>query len=938
MGRVVQNAEAYQHFVYLATQAFSEPYVMYLVERIEAFCAKYMVRWGECSFERTFALLSRPFVAQFTELDYITCMTNHKEIEELWSSAGQRYRGKDGLLAAVIKIQAIWRMHVLRVEHLDFVLKLRAGEKFREKWLIKRLIAKIQSSREERHLEHVETYHKLQSSLGQSWQALQSKKRVVIHLPSMGFGTTKCAKHDGMHTWQMRQIGRLMDLLDPLVSMVYITEQLSTDLEKFFKQAVGYTLDLMQLVKSKRGDALLVSKILKLTFKNAPTIQTGILKLLNVPIIGSFEGSTEYAHNRTKQRDMALKCGVPIPPGASHFKSATHFYETFEELMKTYPQYERWIFKMNSEMDGRDLDDAEEIVEKSFIDQMIDLGESHYSSQHPLKDKMYQCVHFHRKDLWSSWNVYLKAFIFHGGVIEAAAYSNKDEDDSSDHLRVEFPIVHLHILPDHTFTVFCSSSLSSQLLWCTAIKPYFTENLSQAYYCMFMSCCRSISSSGKMCFDLNSARKLNLRYMSKVQYVDMDHVRQVTHTEHIDTETDNEERVAIYTNRLDHQNFEVLPMRLFNGICIETGIIFDSKWKLGTQLPMIEEGGKTCFPMMCMQKTYENAIETILQNIVIIGRRMASQLQVYNNFMEISNLLSHILSRIRSPTYEHIQTVPFKNTSRLNELEKALNAHIALPLTRMLGYIVEEVVVKPKDEKSGKKTQMSTVTINLLSSGIPSKSLINFYADFGREKIETSDSTRKRNANRVPPGLPMDEYMAIMEHLAGIDQDEEEEEETQESSVLATNTAVTPSALGAASRTVAGGSPGVAKKAVKTPAVPAIKTSPPVDDNQASAVALPVTPVTPETPVTPAPPPAMPSRRGSTTLVARRNSRDALANVKSTPLAGLGTFSTRFSTPTATITNQSTVGTLPAIKLEDGSATPPSEPNSKRKNHGYVKL
>nr|KAJ3420427.1 hypothetical protein HK105_005681 [Polyrhizophydium stewartii] len=860
MGRVVRDSDAYQHFLILASRVFPEPAIEFLVQRIERFCANYM----ECSYERLIAILSRPILRlRFCETDMLSCLANDKEARPAWnqsyrvnfclelirvrvqvdavtSTAGQRYRAKDGFMAAVVKIQATWRMHKLRVIHLEFVEKLRAGERFRQKWLIRRLISRIQASRE--------------ATLRTEWAELKTKKRIILHLPSMTFGTTTCAKYENMHSWQIRQLGRLIDLLDPNVSVIYVTTLLSADVERFLKQTIGFTFDLSELIRAKR---LLLITLKKPEFCAETVSLAGILMCtpvalrkissfikdqqaymvpaacgraeldlahaFNIPVYGSFEANLELAHCRTAQRDIIIRSGVPHTPGASRLKDERSLYHELDRLIKQHPHITRWLFKIDKEMEGRGIayvdvrelhaesesaHDEDEVDAETTTSRLL-RGSVLSHCNHPLRDKMYRCVHFLRRDLWTSWNHYLKSFLFFGGVIEACAPHADHESES-----LEYPIVHFLIEPDNAVKILATSSLRSvdhsklvafvdlvardcidrgimghitcefvawkladmfeHTIWCTAIKPHFTENMSQAYFMLLMTACPALHPDGKIYYDLNLARRLNLRYLSKVPYVDMDKVRQVSNTERIYDEADYEERVGIYAPRLIHQNLEVLDSRLFGGLCLESGIVFDSKWKSGTHIPLVECYGKQSYAMMCINRNLETALEMMLQNIVIIARRLTGPVAVHSNFMEVAQHLSHMLSNVRPYSYVHKPAVTkaSPNAQKLSDLENALNNHIALPVSRMLGLLEE--LGKLKDDRSSKRG-MSPTTINLLNAGIPSKMLANFYSDFGREKLEVPDKSSKRNATRVPPGLPMDEYMAIMEHLAGLDDDGAEE-------------------------------------------------------------------------------------------------------------------------------------------------------------------
>jgi hypothetical protein len=240
MGRIVRNSEALKHFLVLAFQEFSEPLVGYVLDKMEAYCAYYMVRWAECSFERMFTLLRQPFVAtRLSAADFLFVMSNEADVRSEVSTPGQRYKGTDKRVAAATKIQATWRMHALHSAHLEMVCKLRAGEKFRQKWRIRHMLSRIRSSREQRHLEHLARYKTLREAFRADWRHIKNKKRVMIHLPSLSFDSSVRTKYDSPYHGEIRQFGRLLHLLDSNVYVVYITHFVTGEIEKCFKQTIG---------------------------------------------------------------------------------------------------------------------------------------------------------------------------------------------------------------------------------------------------------------------------------------------------------------------------------------------------------------------------------------------------------------------------------------------------------------------------------------------------------------------------------------------------------------------------------------------------------------------------------------------------------------------------------------------------------------------------
>lgn len=124
------------------------------------------------------------------------------------------------------------------------------------------------------------------------------------------------------------------------------------------------------------------------------------------------------------------------------------------------------------------------------------------------------------------------------------------------------------------------------------------------------------------------------------------------------------------------------------------------------------------------------------------------------------------LSSRRPRSYIHKQVM--KDITRLTDLEVILNNHIKLPTDRMIGLV---------EETKEPEQHLSPISIGLLNAGIPSTLLSNLYDDFGREKLDgAAINNRVGLWARIPPGLKAEDYLVVIEHLAGLDIEDDPED------------------------------------------------------------------------------------------------------------------------------------------------------------------
>ncbi|KAH6560000.1 hypothetical protein BASA62_000275 [Batrachochytrium salamandrivorans] len=748
MGRVVHESEAYSHFLHIASGIFPETFVAYVIEKLEIFCTNHCVHQAECSFERIIATLSKPSVQlHITDMDLLDCFENYSEINKAMLTVGQRFKGKHACCVAATLIQSMWRMYTLRSKHIVFISKLLVAKRLVKMWRIRRHILNIRQSLKKHRLEKIQLHIKKHSKFCAEWKAIKETQRVVIHIPSMSFGTDISCKYKNMDTWQKRQIGRLVDALNKNLSVVYVTTLLPHEIDLFLKQVIGHTLDLNELIQSNRillillerpahfSETVSLTTILMYNTSAIRKLSEFIKNKLAYIIPGVYawpelelslylahlKASRKLSHKRSAQRELVLKCGAASAP---------------DTLLSDNPNIARWVLKMNTEMEGRGLAyfDVKDIyLEEQYLPEKDIVSfpgaarqsNSDYfqdSSIHSLKNALSRHIQFCRKDIWISWNHFMRSFLLHGGVIEACPPVSDPETDS-----VEYPIAHLVIDPDGVVNLLVTGSL----LVLDQFKPW-------------------VHTDGKIYFDMNSTRHLILRYLNKVPFVDMDKVRKGSQMDHINSNIDYEARVGIYTTKVTHQNFEILTRQRFHSICLESGISFDFK----------------SYAMMCVNRSLETVLEVLLHNLVILARKFTGTVHVTSNFMKASHYLAKLLSNVRPFSYVHKPAI-IKNLGQLSDLEIMLNKHLCLPVSRIVG-ISDDDLVKSSTIKLP-QIEMSPETVTLLNTEIPSKALSGFYMDFGREKLEMPVKSSPRNATRVPLGLHMNEYLVIMEHFAGLD-------------------------------------------------------------------------------------------------------------------------------------------------------------------------
>ncbi|GCB69451.1 hypothetical protein scyTo_0008387 [Scyliorhinus torazame] len=301
------------------------------------------------AFSVVFELNSRPKWE-----DLLPVLKNKDFVAELVKRPGQQYKGPGGVEIAATRIQAMWRQYQSRTAYLLVCRQKWAAGVISISWLMRAQRVRMKKTLKQSRRRHLENFHSRAKHLAANWNRIKASRRTIIHIPSLGYAQSLRSSVPDIDTQQNLQMGRLCDIRDDHISVIYICPLwIGEDVTQYYMKLLGLQEAVKTGIPEKvvdMGDRLKVmtpetvshfpnhhlclathlkyspktiKRIKNLIEGKAAYIVGGLLHkddlavadMLNVPILGPEpEVAHLYSTKSGGKRIFASAC-VPMPPG-----------------------------------------------------------------------------------------------------------------------------------------------------------------------------------------------------------------------------------------------------------------------------------------------------------------------------------------------------------------------------------------------------------------------------------------------------------------------------------------------------------------------------------------------------------------------------------------------------------------------------------------------
>ncbi|KAM3869947.1 IQ motif-containing protein H [Diretmus argenteus] len=401
----------------------------------------------------------------------LSVLGNREEVLDLMLRPGQRYKGQGGIDAAAIRIQSCWRRYLVRTTYLRHCRRKWAAGTIAISWLMHAQMRRVRKALQARRRRQLENYRNRAQHLAANWKLIQSSKRTIIHIPSLGFSQRQRVSLKEFDILQNIQISRLCDIRDENVEVIYVSPRcLGDDISHYYTSLLKlqgptlsspcirrFTILTPDAVEYFPTHNMCLSTLLKYSPRTLKRIRNliqgkeayivggvahvddlAVADELGVPILGPEPSVAQLYSTKSGGRRIFAWAEVDVPPGQGDIYSLNQLHETLAQLITQNMDVQRWLFKMDSEHGGRgtaycdvchlscyswalqesrrhgpDLwrtEWAQELVLLRYLEEVPEWLAHHAQ---PAKSSCYP-----------SWACFLKTFLRQGGVVEAYAPSD----------------------------------------------------------------------------------------------------------------------------------------------------------------------------------------------------------------------------------------------------------------------------------------------------------------------------------------------------------------------------------------------------------------------------------------------------------------------------------------------------------------------------------
>ncbi|CAF1395000.1 unnamed protein product, partial [Didymodactylos carnosus] len=636
--------------------------------------------------------------------ELLNVIINRDDVEEMIKRPGRRFIGPGGQSRAAIVIQSYWRCFRDRRAYVRLRKRKWAVGVIALTWLTYCKLSKVRRQLKVIRRRQLDFFAKKQLDLRRRWPQIQSQRRVIVHLPSLGLTHRVRRKLNNLPVRENFQIGRLCDIYDPNVDVIYVSPMpINNEVLQYYNKLVNLrpSVEKGELVQQDNAHRFMI--VVPEALHSFPNLIRGreaymvtgvshfddlyLAEYLDIAVIGC-EPEVSYLYSSKSGSKRVFEAAtVPLPYGEFDVYNQQQLYESLAQLIIEHLDVQRWLFKIDDDYDGLGIAYCDVVkylpCYKTVLKEAARFGDKwahKWAQEHSyakvlseLPDVLEQHTIYVNKTQFSNWNIFLKVFLTQGGIIEA--YPPSDSVTSL--------TVCIFIEPDGQIRVLCSGdhlhAESEFSCWGLSFPQSSVDPTELNSYCQKIAeQCKQRNIFGYLDIDFVTfidaksdkqqlwAVDLSIGYSEHVSMYNV--MRYVTtgkfdSSQHLfdvsikqtkrlrnwqngapEQTTIAKSRYAVWSSRLHHTNLSVLHYSVFFQMCRAHGVGFDIKEKQGSVFTLLECDRHENLGMISIGETLQGTLSNFAYNLNSINQEITTNnMQGRTNFLLAINDIENIL-------------------------------------------------------------------------------------------------------------------------------------------------------------------------------------------------------------------------------------------------------------------------------------------------------